>query len=132
MSKQPIYGFPCVDDPNDFLPDYESCSPAEIAAHKLACATFGTPEYQPNKGCVTEVDASGQLVRHILRTSWGIGTNLIASCDGCREPHFSDLPLIECHDCGFGNEYCAVCWPEHERTHDNDRVQRAPDYGDCA
>ena len=86
MSKQPIYGFPCVEDPNDFIPDGESCSPAELEAHRLACATFGTPDYQTNKGCYTEHDADGRFVMHVLRTSWGIGTNLIESCDGCQCP----------------------------------------------
>lgn len=117
MSKQPVYGYPCVDDPNDFLPDYECCSPAEVEAHRLARATYGTPAYQPNKGCTTERDESGQLVRHILRTSWGIGTNLIAHCDSCGNPSFDELGLMFCHECD-GPEFCSVCWPEHERSHD--------------
>ena len=112
MSKQAVYGFPCVSDPNDFSPDYECCSPVEIAAHKLACETFGTPAYQPNKGCTTDYDESGQLVRHVLRTSWGIGVNLIDSCDGCREPGDG---LIACHDCGGYMEFCEVCWPKHAK-----------------
>lgn len=115
MSKQPTYGFPCVSDPNDFIPDGESCSPDELAAHRLACETYGTPAYQPNKGCTTEHDESGNLVKHILRTSWGIGTNLIASCDGCRMPDFGD-GLITCHDCGGFQEFCPNCWPEHAKT----------------
>lgn len=112
MSKQPVYGYPCVADPNDFCPDAECCSPAEMEAHRLACKTYGTPDYQPNKGCVTERDESGQMVRHVLRTSWGIGVNLIASCDKCGEP--SD-DLITCHDCGGWIEFCPVCWPEHAK-----------------
>lgn len=116
MSKQAIYGFPCVTDPNDFLPDYESCAPAEIEAHKLACATYGTPLYQPNKGCTTEHDESGQMVKHILRTSWGIGTNLIQSCDGCRMPGFMfDEPLMTCYDCGGHQEFCGDCWAAHAK-----------------
>ena len=114
MSKQPVYGFPCVSDPNDFIPDGECCSPTEIEAHKAAVASFGTPDYQPNKGCTTEHDADGRLVKHVLRTSWGIGTNLIASCDGCREPDFGD-GLLTCHDCGGYMEFCPRCWPEHAK-----------------
>lgn len=111
MSQQPIYGYPCVTDPRDFLPDAECCSPAELAAHKLACQTFGTPDYQPPAGCTTDYDESGQFVRHVLRTSWGIGTNLVASCDTCHEP-CSDL--ITCHDCGGYLEFCGVCWSGHD------------------
>lgn len=116
MSKQGTYGFPCVTDPNDFSPDAECSSPAEIEAHRLACQSYGKPSYVPNKGCTTEHDESGQMVRHVLRTSWGIGVNFIAMCDGCNTPTFSD-PLIACHECG-GPEFCADCWPEHEKRHE--------------
>ena len=75
--KVPLYGFPCVSDPNDFSPDAECCSPEEIAAHKRACETYGTPDYEPNKGCYSEHDAEGNLVKHVTRTSWGIGVNMI-------------------------------------------------------
>jgi hypothetical protein len=115
MSRQPLYGYPCVSNPNDFDPDPECCSQTEIEAHRIACANFGKASYEPNKGCVTEVDESGALVRHILRTSWGIGVNLIASCDDCAEPS-SDL--MTCHECG-GQEFCPVCWPRHEKRHDD-------------
>jgi hypothetical protein len=117
MSQQPVYGYPCVTDPNDFLPDPECCSPEEMEAHRLAKATYGKPEYQPNKGCFSEFSEDGQFVKHVARTSWGIGTNLIASCDECREPTF-DAPLMTCHECG-GPEFCAVCWPEHEKRHED-------------
>ena len=109
MSKQPVYGFPCVSDPHDFEPDHECCSVAEIEAHRLACQTFGTPEHEPNKGCYTEHDADGKLVKHVLRTSWGIGFNLVLSCDSCRKPAFE--PLMTCYECG--QEFCVECWPSH-------------------
>ena len=111
MSKRPIYGFPCVDDPNDFIPDGESCSPAEVEAHRIACANYGKLSYQPNKGCTTEFDELGQMVRHVLRTSWGIGTNLVPACDGCGIPAYT--PLMTCHECGE-QEFCEECWPKHE------------------
>ena len=116
MSKKPNYGFPCVTDPHDFEPDHESCTPAEIEAHRLACANWGKPLFKPNKGCYSEYSEDGQLVKHVTRTSWGIGVNLIDSCDGCGEPAFGD-PLVTCHECG-GSEFCAHCWPEHEKKHD--------------
>ena len=120
MSKTPVYGFPCVSDPNDFIPDGECCSPAEIETHRLACANYGKPAYQPNKGCFTEHDADGQLVKHVLRPSWGIGTNLVQTCDSCGNPPYGDDErLMTCHECG-GPEFCAVCWPEHEKKHEDE------------
>lgn len=117
MSKSPVYGYPCVDDPHDFDPDVECCSPAEIEAWRRACANYGKPSYEPNKGCFTEVDESGQMVKHVLRTSWGIGVNLIDTCDGCNTPSFGE-PLMTCHECG-GPEFCPECWVEHEKKHDD-------------
>lgn len=40
-----MYGFFHVDDPRDFMPDEEGCSPEEIAAHAEACekAARGEP-----------------------------------------------------------------------------------------
>lgn len=112
MGYQSIYGFPCVSDPNDFTPDAECCSPAELAAHKLACETYGTPTYQPNKGCTTEHDADGRFVRHVTRTSWGIGVNSVLCCDGCSEPN-NRAELVTCHDCGGHLDFCCMCWPAH-------------------
>lgn len=121
MSKQPIYGFPCVTDPHDFSPDYESCSPAEIEAHRLACANYGTPTYQPHEGCYTVYDELGQTVTHVLRTSWGIGVNLVSVCDKCGTPPLN-LPLMTCRACGE-REYCEFCWPEHEKRHNKEKYR---------
>ena len=120
MSKQGVYGFPCVEDPNDFSPDHECCSPEEIERHRLACANYGKPSYEPNKGCYSEHSADGQLVKHVTRTSWGIGVNFVTHCDGCNNPDF-DGGMMTCHECG-GPEFCAVCWPEHEAKHDEGRI----------
>jgi len=92
-----------------------------MTAHRTACANYGKPGYEPNKGCYSEWDASGQLVKHVTRTSWGIGTNLYDTCDGCSEPNFEDEKLIACHECN-GREFCAVCWPEHEKQHEEGRI----------
>ena len=116
MSKKSYYGYPNVDDPHDFIPDGESCGPEEIEAHRVACLNYGKPAYEPNKGCYREHDADGNMVKHVLRTSWGIGTNLIDTCDGCGEPCWGDR-LMACHECG-GPEFCALCWLEHEKKHD--------------
>ena len=107
-----VYGYPCVEDPLDFHPDAECCSPEEIAAHKLACETYGTPAYQANKGCYTEHDADGRLVKHVARTSWGIGFNSIeeTQCDACGS---TENQMIHCWECN-GDFCCASCWPKHD------------------
>ena len=115
MSQQVVYGFPCVTDPHHFHPDAECCSPQEMEAHRIACANYGKPTFVPNKGCTTERDADGAFVKHTLRTSWGIGTNILTVCDECKEPEVAATQgdFIRCHDCG--RDFCAVCWPAHEK-----------------
>jgi hypothetical protein len=76
MAKEAIYGYPCVSDPHDFTPDVECSSPEEIATWERACVTYGTADYQPNKGCSTELDGAGGF-KHLVRTSWGIGINYV-------------------------------------------------------
>lgn len=49
------YGFARPDNPHNFSPDFECCSPEEIAAHSKACEDY---------------DAG----RKISNESWGIGT----------------------------------------------------------
>lgn len=109
---QGVYGFPCVTDPRDFSPDQECSSPEEIAAHKLACQTYGTPSYQPNKGCYSEYGADGHLVKHVTRTSWGIGVNSFEEilCDACGS---TENQTIHCWECN-GDFCCASCWPKHD------------------
>ena len=116
MGKYPSYDYPCVTDPRDFSPDHECSSPEEIERHRLACANYGKPSYEPNKGCFSEHSDDGQLVMHVARTSWGIGVSLLDSCDECRELT-SGEPLMTCHECGWP-EFCAVCWLEHEKRHE--------------
>ena len=110
MSQDGVYGYPCVTNPNDFTPDGECCSPEEIAAHKVACENWGKPSYQPNRGCYTERSDDGQIVKHVLRTSWGIGFNSFLKCDDCGEV---GNETIHCWDCG-GDFCCASCWPKHD------------------
>ena len=110
MSMQPCYGFPNVEDPNDFSPDLECTSLEEVEAHRLACATFGKPGYVPNKGCYEEYSEDGKMVKHVARTSWGIGFNSITKCDACDE---IGNETIHCWDCG-ADFCCASCWPKHD------------------
>jgi hypothetical protein len=111
--KQGHYGYPCVTNPNDFEPDPECCSPAEIEAHRLAKKHWGTPAFVPNRGCTDLLSPDGRVVGHVTRTSWGIGVNFINQCDECNTP---DDDLMYCHDCAL--DLCPVCWPKHEQWHD--------------
>jgi hypothetical protein len=114
MSQQVVYGFPCVMDPHNFHPDAECSSPEEREAHRIACANYGKPTFLANKGCTTERDENGVFVKHTLRTSWGIGINILRSCDVCKEPEgATDGAFLVCHDCGM--DFCATCWPAHEK-----------------
>lgn len=117
MSMQGHYGFPCVRNPNHFTPDAESSSPAEIAAHKKACENWGKPEFEPNKGCFSEYNEKDELIRHVTRTSWGIGINMIPVCDGCNEMGIEDM--MTCHECPGQPEFCTMCWEKHEKQHDD-------------
>jgi hypothetical protein len=79
MREECIYGFPCVEDPNDFTPDYECCTEQEVANWKAACEAWnrgerGT-ETVTNKGCFVGQD--GDNFVHVTRTSWGIGVNVV-------------------------------------------------------
>lgn len=49
MSKQAVYGFPCVTNPHDFEPDHECCSPAEKCP---ACDGSGVAAPAPAVGCL--------------------------------------------------------------------------------
>ncbi len=112
MSWGGVYGYPHVSDPRDFSPDPECCSDEEMAAHKRACETFGTPDYQqPKNGCVSI--QMGDTTAIATRTSWGIGFNSYRQCDGCGEPVGE---FLTCHDCGGHLDFCPVCWPEHAKT----------------
>jgi hypothetical protein len=74
-----VYGFPCVDNPNDFTPDPECCTPQELAAHAEACRQWNDGTYQrdPSKHCQSTFDGDGKLVMHVSRTPWGIGTSSV-------------------------------------------------------
>jgi hypothetical protein len=110
VSQQGSYGYPHVTNPHDFSPDAECCSPEELAAHKRACETWGTPAYEPNKGCYTVLGADGKMAVHVTRTSWGIGVNTVTQCDACGE---IANQTIHCWECG--GDFCsASCWPRHD------------------
>jgi len=92
-----LYGFFHLDDPRDFFPDYECCSPEELAAHKEACAKAAAGEdWGPRSeehGPWTNASKPGVVILgarpdgdgwvggcHASR-SFGIGTYLLHSDD---------------------------------------------------
>ena len=49
-SDSTIYGFICVEDPNDFTPDPESSTEEERARHKAACKVWNKTGKNPHPG----------------------------------------------------------------------------------
>ena len=70
------YGFYRTANPHDFSPDPESCTADEISNHKAACDLWDSGEYDRSKEKGSEWLRSddGQLVAHVLRAPWGIGS----------------------------------------------------------
>lgn len=76
--KEPIYGFPCVEDPHDFTPDSESCTPEEIAFWENAKKRWDAGERDVRGArCHTTYDENGKLTGSTVSTSWGIGVNYV-------------------------------------------------------
>ena len=69
-----VYGFPCVENPHDFSPDRESCTPAEIAFWEDAKQRWDAGEGDV-RGARCETVQMGEATAHVTRTSWGIGAN---------------------------------------------------------
>lgn len=75
---EPIYGFPCVENPNDFSPDVESCTPEEIAFWEDAKVRWDAGERDVRgKRCTSTYDKDGNLAMHTTSTSWGIGVSMV-------------------------------------------------------
>ncbi len=73
-----VYGFPCVENPHDFEPDQECCTPAEIAFWEDAKKRWDAGERDVRGArCGSTYDADGKLLMHVTRTSWGIGVNYV-------------------------------------------------------
>lgn len=72
-----VYGFPCVENPYDFDPDRESCTPEEIAYWEDAKKRWDAGE-RDVRGvrCKTVRDDNGEMLAH-TQTSWGIGVNTV-------------------------------------------------------
>ena len=75
--KEAVYGFPCVENPHDFSPDEESCTPEEIAFWEDAKKRWDAGERDVRGArCETVTDDEAGVTMHITRTSWGIGLNM--------------------------------------------------------
>lgn len=85
-----LYGFFHLDDPRDFFPDEECCSPQELQAHQAACALAemgkwrGEPEehgpWVNDRGAVVigqKPEGEGWTGQCHAMRSFGIGTYLI-------------------------------------------------------
>lgn len=70
---QASYGFFNGGDPRDFHPDYESSTPGEIAAHKLACEQADALESQRNLPCPSGWIRTPEWTAHVLVAPFGIG-----------------------------------------------------------
>lgn len=82
LAEDTIYGYPLVDDPRDYTPDHEVCSPEEVAEWERACVWAegghvipAPPAHEPThaKG----EDGEVRQVGHITRAPWGIGVSTI-------------------------------------------------------
>lgn len=76
--KEPIYGFPCVENPHDFEPDPDSCTEKEIAFWEDAKRRWDAGERDVRGArCHNLTDSEGNVTAHITATSWGIGVNYV-------------------------------------------------------
>lgn len=76
--KEGCYGFPCVEDPHDFTPDEECCTPEEIALWEDAKKRWDAGERDVRGArCSTIRDKAGNMTAHLTATSWGIGVNMV-------------------------------------------------------
>jgi hypothetical protein len=73
-----VYGFPCVENPHDFTPDEQSCTPEEIAFWEDAKKRWDAGERDVRGArCTSTFNEAGELVMHTTSTSWGIGVNVV-------------------------------------------------------
>jgi hypothetical protein len=87
MSHEAVYGFPCVENPHDFTPDEESCTPEEIAFWEDAKKRWDAGERDVRgQRCHTLTGENGEYLGHIPQTSWGIGVNMVEMEDDEPEP----------------------------------------------
>jgi hypothetical protein len=78
MAKECVYGFPCVENPHDFEPDLECCTPEEVIFWTEAKARWDAGERNVRGArCTSTYDSDGKLLMHTTRTSWGIGVNTV-------------------------------------------------------
>lgn len=80
--KEGIYGFPCVENPHDFTPDLECCTPEEVVFWQEAKDRWDQGERDVRGArCETVRNDKGEMVAHFTRTSWGIGVSMVEMDD---------------------------------------------------
>jgi hypothetical protein len=73
-----VYGFPCVENPHNFSPDGEVCTPEEIAYWKDAKRRWDNGERDVRGARCTHLETeTGEYAGHLTATSWGMGVNTI-------------------------------------------------------
>lgn len=91
--RKPCYGFFPGGDPREFRPDHDSCTHEELHAHTVACLVADVedllelwPSVAHTSSCRWLYDETGQVVRHLVLATFGLGTYFIDCCDECQEP----------------------------------------------
>ena len=79
--KTTIYGQPLCDDPRDFTPDEQVCTPAEIAAWKDAVRRADAGENVEIPRHFWIVDEHNALT-HVSYEPWGVGVSVIDEEEG--------------------------------------------------
>lgn len=78
--EETVYGFPCVENPHDFTPDPECCTPEEIAFWEEAKKRWDEGERDVRgRRCHDLISETGEIAGHVTQTSWGVGINVIRS-----------------------------------------------------
>ena len=73
-SAQTVYGYFPGGDPHDFTPDFELCTPTEIAAWEADCKAWENGEGQPcPPSCRSVVSIDGETTVYFLAPRYGVG-----------------------------------------------------------
>jgi len=76
-------------DPRKFTPDEEVCTPEEIKNWQEHCKAWNEGLRPEPDGHISKYDAEGNLVLHIARNPFGIGTTVFEDWD---DPFMEDEP----------------------------------------
>jgi hypothetical protein len=104
-------------DPRKFHPDEECCSPAEIEAHRRACAEWDKGNCPPDPPLheMHHDPVTGELIMHIARNPFGIG---ITVHDDEPEDDFCepDIEMEDMDDDELMGIYLSNAGPDSDRA----------------